>query len=528
MSTVNWEVIMEYRVKFLPGEYFWGGATVFGTDMPINAESAYSRDFTLDPRNQMMPLFLSSKGRYIWSETTFKVWVDNEKGELCFDGGAFETVKAGETLRDAYIAAMKAHFPFSGKTLPREFFKTAQYNTWMEFTYDPTQKGVLEYAHAIVDHGFEPGILIIDEGWHTRYGLWEWDFAKFPEPKAMVDELHSLGFTVMLWVTPLVTPDGRTFCTSIRREFNPENWDKIFLRNKEGNVALVPWWNGYSAILDFRKECDREFMGSRLDALMRDYGVDGFKFDGGSYHMYNPSVVINGTPRDDMDPGELNIAWNEFGARYRFHEYKDTFKGGGKATIQRLCDRGHRWERDGINTILPCSLMQGLMGHPFICPDMIGGGEWSFNFMPDFKVDEELFIRMAQASALFPMMQFSWAPWRALSEKSYKVVVEAAQLHKRMADEIIALVADAEKSGEPILRTLEYNDPGHGNEAVTDEFMLGEDILVCPIITKGTFEKDVIFPSGTWRDEDGNTYEGGKTTRVPSPLEKLLWFRRVR
>jgi len=522
---------MQTKIPFLPGEYFWGGATVFGTDMPIKADSEYSRDFRVEPRNQMMPLFLSSKGRYVWSETTFKVWV--EDGCLCFDGGEFEVVEAGDCLCDAYLAAMEAHFPFretrvEGKKLPREFFQTAQYNSWMEFTYHPTQEGILDYARNIISHGFEPGILIIDEGWHTRYGQWKWDFHKFPEPKAMIDELHEMGFKVMLWVTPLVTCDGQEFIMDTRRDFNPETWDKLFLRTKNNSVAIVSWWNGNSAILDFRKECDRDYFNSKLRFLMDEYGVDGFKFDGGSYSMYRPENVKNGTPADDHDPAALNLAWNEVGAKYAFHEYKDTFKGGGKATIQRLCDRGHLWDHDGINTLLPCSIMQGLMGHPFICPDMIGGGEWSFNHRPGFQIDEELFIRMAQASALFPMMQFSWAPWRALSERSYKIVAEAAQLHKAMAEEIIALVADAERTGEPILRALEYADPHKGYEEIVDEYLLGEDILVCPIITKGTFEKDVTFPAGKWQDEDGNVYEGNTVTKVASPLEKLLWFRRVK
>ncbi len=523
---------MEFRVKILEDEYFWGGPATRGTEMPISAANTdYDRNWLVRPDNQMMPMFLSSKGRYIWSDHTFHVWIDD--GELCFEGDGFELWDKGTCLRDAYLAAMEAHFPFKetrvdGKQLPREFFRTAQYNTWMEFTYDPTQEGVLKYAQDIVDNGFEPGILIIDEGWHTRYGQWTFDYHKFPDPKAMVDKLHKMGFIVMLWVTPLVTADGVEFTKDTRQLFNPDTYDKQFLRLKNGNVALVRWWNGYSAILDCRKEIDREYLDRKLRLLMNDYGVDGFKFNGGAYTMYIRENVQNGEPADDHDPEELNRAWNEFGRRYKFHEYKDTFKGGGKATIMRLLDRDHRWDKAGINTILPCSLMVGLMGHPFICPDMVGGGEWTFNHLPGFEVDEELFIRMAQTSALFPMMQFSWAPWRALSEKSFKIVLEAAQLHKRMADEIIELVADAERTGEPILRTLEYVDPHKGYESIVDEFCLGNDILVCPIVTKGTFEKDVVFPAGKWKDESGKVYEGNTVVRIPSPLESLLWFRSVK
>jgi len=397
----------------------------------------------------------------------------------------------------------------------------------MQFTYDPTQEGVLKYAKNIVANGFEPGILIIDEGWHTKYGQWKFDFHKFPDPKGMIEQLHEMGFIVMLWVTPLVTADGREFIQAIRHDFNPETYDQLFLRNKAGEVALVEWWNGRSAILDFRKNCDRNYLASRLQFLMEEYGVDGFKFDGGSYHMYTPGNLVNGEPRQDHDPKAMNIAWNEFGAQYRYHEYKDTFMGMGKTVIQRLCDRGHRWEGSGINTVLPCSIMQGLMGYPFICSDMVGGGEWSHRVKAETFFDEELFIRMAQASALFPMMQFSWAPWEALSEEGLKLVHDAAMLHKRMAGEIEALVTESEKTGEPILRSLEYNDPGNGYETIMDQFMLGDDILVCPIITKGTFEKEVIFPAGRWQDEDGDIFEGHSIVRMNSPIDKLLWFRRM-
>lgn len=233
---------MEFRVKFKENEFFWGGAVADGTDMPINSNSHYCKDYKFDAHNQMMPLFLSSLGRYIWSDKSFKVWVEN--GELCFEGdGNFELYEQGTCLRDAYVASMEKHFPFEqtrklGKTLPRDFFKTAQFNTWVEFNYEPTQKGVLEYAHAIVDNGFDPGILMIDEGWHKRYGQWQFDPYKFPDPRAMIDELHSLGFIVMLWVTPMVTADGVDFCKAIGSLFNPEGYDKLFLRNNEGEVAL--------------------------------------------------------------------------------------------------------------------------------------------------------------------------------------------------------------------------------------------------------------------------------------------------
>ena len=521
---------MLLKVEIKENEYFWGADVAGGTDMPLTKSSVYDKDLRKYARNQTMPMVLSNMGRYVWSEHAFRLYIEN--GFLCVEGeNDLKLYEVGSTLKDAYLHAMENHFPFNesrvqGKVLPREFFKTAQFNTWVEYTYNPTQEGVLKYAHAAIDNGFDPGILIIDEGWHGRYGQWKFDKHKFPDPKAMVDELHALGFIVMLWVTPFVTADGVEFAMDTRDLFNPKDCNNLFVRDANGKVAIVNWWNGFSAVLDLRKECDREYLKSKLDFLMSEYGVDGFKFDGGSYDCYAHENFVNANLRDDHDRVALNIAWNEFGSQYKYHEYKDTFKGGGKATIQRLCDREHTWENGGITSLVPCAILQGLYGHPFICPDMIGGGSWTDEHLPGFKIDEELFIRMAQASALFPMMQFSWAPWRVLSKESYDTVVSAYKLHNSMAQEIIDLVENAEKTGEPILRSLEYNDPHQGFAAVTDQFMLGNDILVCPVSTKGTLKKEIAVPSGSWIDASGNELTGPCRAVVDTPLENLLWYRR--
>ncbi len=518
---------MKISYEIYPDEYLYGGTAFDGAKNPFSKDTEYSADFRIMCPNQTMPLYLSTKGRYFYSEEPFAVEIKD--GKITFEGGAVQEYLAGNSLRDAYLAAMRAHFPFDGKELPEAFFKTAQYNTWMEYTYDPTEKKVLAYAEAVIQNGFAPGILIIDEGWHGRYGEWKFDPHKFPNPKKMIEKLHKMGFKVLLWVVPLVCPDGPFF---IRHCFENlpdavENASKLFVRTKEGGVALFRWWNGYSAALDMRKECDREFLDEKLQYLMREYGVDGFKFDGGTVDMYHSASVLGGSPRDDEDAHAMNAAWNEFGRRYAYHEFKDTYKGGGKCGIQRLCDKDHRWVGNGIDTFVPACAITGLLGHPFVCPDMIGGGEWIYNTMKDFKVDEELFVRMAEASALLPMMQFSWAPWRLLSEPALAAVRKMAKLHQKMGDRILSLVEKARCDGEPIVRFLEYNYPHEGYHSITDEFMLGEDILVAPVITKGCRERSVVLPSGRWRASDGRIFDGKKSVMLSAPLGELLYFERV-
>ena len=519
---------MELSVKILENELWYGGSVADAMKMPICKDTNYFINMEKG-LNQTMPLFVSTKGRYIWCEDPMTVTVENGTFNLT---APTEIIlwDEGKSLRDAYLDASSRYFRFTGKVPPLKFFETAQYNTWMELDYHQNQEAILKYAHGIVDNGYEPGVIMIDEGWHTRYGLWEWDFIKFPDPKAMINELHDLGFKVMLWVVPLVTCDGQTFSMNY---FSYHNYlegacgDKeYFYRTDNGKLAIMEWWNGFSAVLNMCKEDDREYLDKRLRALISEYGVDGFKFDGGTIEMYHPYNFVNG-PLTKYTPAELNIAWNEFGTRYEYHEYKDTFKGGGKAVIQRLRDRNHSWDYDGIDTIIPSALMQGIIGHPFICPDMIGGGWWSLNYDPNFKLDMELFVRMAQVSALLPMMQFSWAPWRMLDKKHAELCREAAALHKKFAPYIIEEVKKSAISGEPIVRFMEYEYPNMGYEGINDQFMLGSDILVAPVVVKGQFKRKVVLPRGKWKYLGNTEYEGGKTVTVDSPLEILPYFIKI-
>ena len=141
------------------------------------------------------------------------------------------------------------------------------------------------------------------------------------------------------------------------------------------------------------------------------------------------------------------------------------------------------------------AIAQGLMGYAFMCPDMIGGGEvgsfWDLN-----KIDEELIVRSAQCSALMPMMQFSVAPWRVLNNENLEICLEMAKLHERMGEEIFALARDAAQNGEPIVRGLEYMYPGNGYAEIKDQFLLGERIMIAPVLDKGAVSRIVVFRKG--------------------------------
>ena len=182
-------------IAIAPGEAWYGLCVWDGCQMPITRASVYSRSLEPNPTaNQSAPLFVSSHGRYLWCDTGLTVDIRDGVIHASSGHGALELKEGFDTLRGAYLAAAAAHFPPQGKLPPEAFFTKPQYNTWIELAYDQTQENVLAYARRILDEGYPTGIIMIDDGWNEAYGTWEFSTGAFPDPGAMVYELHQMGF----------------------------------------------------------------------------------------------------------------------------------------------------------------------------------------------------------------------------------------------------------------------------------------------------------------------------------------------
>lgn len=504
-------------IPLVQGERWWGGRAADGMSMPYGA-SPFEADLneTLGA-NQAAPLLVSNKGRYIWSEEPFAFSFTAKHDHLIMTKGASEiTVSEGHgNLREAFKAAAARHFPARGAYPDELLFTAPQYNLWIELLYEPTQAKVLAYAQAVLEQGMPPGVLMIDDNWHEPYGTWRFHSGRFPDPKGMIDQLHGMGFKVMLWVCPFVSPDSRTF-----RELEGKGY---LLKDAQGNTAIRRWWNGCSAVLDGTHAGAASWFHEQLDFLQTAYGVDGFKLDAGDIEFYkaDDQTAVSTSPHGQCE------AWARIGLRYALNEYRACWKLGGEPLAQRLKDKLHAWDGNGLSALIPDALAQGLLGHPFTCPDMIGGGEYAHFQQHSDALDQELFVRSAQCAALFPMMQFSAAPWRVLDEEHLRCCVEAADLHSRLGSEILDIAKQAAQDGEPMLRHLAYSFPDMGYEDIHDQFMLGERILVAPVLHKGAVSRSISFPPGSWQGDDGSLVQGPCILVVEAPLSRLPWYRKL-
>lgn len=497
-------------------EYWWGIATGLGSSMPLNHHTIsfdLSKDYL---NNQVVPLLLSNKGRLIWSDQPFKIKVKQDKLEFTDLANPIEAISVGNTLRSAFIEASKRHFKPSGKMPDSLFFTKPQYNTWIELMYNQNQADILKYVNQLEQHSFAPGVLMIDDNWQKYYGNFEFRPDKFPDPKQMISELHKKGFKVMLWICPFVSSDS------------PEYRDlgkKGFLIKEKGtkDPITIKWWNGQSACYDLTNPQAYEFFADQLRKMQAEYGIDGFKFDAGDNVFYPTGKFENFIP--GARSVDHTMAWQKLGLQFPFNEYRAGWKMGGQPLVERLGDKKYEW--DAVRLLIPEMLAAGLLGYPFTCPDMIGGGSFStFLDINEAEFDQTLIVRSAQVHALMPMMQFSVAPWRILNNENLGYVQKAAQLHEQFAPYIIKYAKLAAKTGEPIVRHLEYQYPNQGFENCKDQFMLGEDYLVTPVLNS-TFQRSVKLPKGKWKDDLGKVYTGGKIINIDVPLSRLPYFKRL-
>ena len=374
----------------------------------------------------------------------------------------------------------------------------------------------MAYAEGIVSNGYPTGVLMIDDNWQKYYGNFEFRPDRFPSPAEMMERLHEMGFKVMLWVCPFVSPDSAEY-----RELAEKGY---LVKCPDGSgAAIVEWWNGHSAAYDMSNPEAVAHLRGLLVGMQREFGVDGFKFDAGDPERYLEGRV---TPHDgrsyDVEQTEL---WAKFGLEFPYNEFRACWQMGGEALVQRLGDKDYSW--GDVEKLVPSMVAAGLMGHLYTCPDMIGGGQWlSFEGVNAANIDQRLVVRSCQIHSMMPMMQFSVAPWRILSPENNAICLKYAQWHASLGDYILELARHAAATGEPIVRHMAYEFPTEGFEKCWDQYMLGDRYLVAPIMGPED-SRTVRLPKGSWRDDQGKRYKGGRTYTLEVPIDRLLWFERM-
>lgn len=503
-------------------EIVWAGVIRDGHLMPFSGD--YKMDFYANNKsNQLQPLILTNKGKYVWSEMPYRFEIKGNEIIITDPNKTLVTGKAGNSLAEVQRFVSGKFFPPSGLLPDTLLFAAPQYNTWIELNFNQNQADILKYAHAIIDNGLPTGVLMIDDTWQEDYGLWNFHPGRFPNPKKMIEQLHEMGFKVMLWICPFVSPDQSVLYRRNLRDkkaFILEKTNPGMTWETASQPAMIQWWNGVSAVLDFSNPVAVNWFNEQMDRLVNEFNIDGFKFDAGDMNFYPDNTLS----KMNLTPNEHCQSYTQFGLRFPLNEYRACWKTAGQPLVQRLHDKKHTWE--DLQQLIPDMIVAGLSGYTFSCPDMIGGGLLS-SFEDTSKINQELVVRSAQCHVLMPMMQFSVAPWRILDDTHFNAVKKAVETRKKFTPVILELAHKSAKTGEPIMTNLEFYFPNKGFGTITDQFMLGAKIMVAPMVNTGNSRR-VVFPQGDWLGDDGKTYKGGSSYNIDVPIYRLPYFTKVK
>jgi len=443
--------------------------------------------------------FLSSQGIAIFVDSTVPLWAAvSEKGDRLLklvskfqtpfrrSGSDQESLCLKYTVFQA-ADVLAAHRLVSNTMMDRptgipdeRMLRHPVWSTWAVYKRNITQSTVMEFAGEIRRRGFQAAQLEIDDDWTPAYGDMVFDTAKFPDPQSMVAELRQLGFRVTLWVHPFASIKS---CAVNSGNF----WLKSTLTR-----GYTTWWNGIGKCLDVTNPSAVQWFHSSLQSLIDTVGVASFKFDAGELSWLPPGYT---THTDLTTPNDYSRRYAEMcfdvDRDLRALEVRVGVQTQHLPVFVRLMDKESRWDADnGLATLIPHVLTFGLLGYPFALPDMVGGN--AYHGLPD----RELYVRWLEANALMPAIQLSIPPWQ-YDDEVVEITRTMLKLRENYSDLIVELAHESTRSGAPLVRPLWWLAPtDEVAQVVDDEFLLGDSLLVAPVLVRGAASRRVYLPRG--------------------------------
>lgn len=488
---------------------------------PLNREALAAERFAVN--NTQSPIWLCSAGYAILAETTETLAVSfNAAGRgtleiACPSASVPIRIFRGDTLPEAWLK-LAAHLNWPPPLPDKTVFGDAIFCTWTQYPRCITQERILDMARAIRQQDYPCSILTIDDRWESGFG--ELTFSRdFADPRAMIAELHRLGFKVLLWVTPFINEGTANFSQLAAR-----GW--LVMRQDGNGPSLLKWWGGTAGLVDLTNPPAREWYRQQLLRLKNEVGVDGFKIDGGDA-KYQPDPAVSAWHAYSGASGysDLLLALFEEVAP-NLCETRTVWLSQGRQILWREGGKDTHWGVDnGLQAMVSLGLHMALMGYDRLIPDMVPGRIQTMVASLPLPTDE-LLVRWTEASAVFPILQLSYFPWN-YAPATAAMVRQYAVLHKALEDYLYAQAANREA---PLLRPLWFDYPRREEfYTVADQFLLGSDLLAAPVLAENQVARDVLLPPGSWRDAwTGKTFENvPRLLQHPAPCPGMPLFVRA-
>lgn len=474
------------RIKVQSGEKWWG-LVVDPQSLHLPFEHSFELNTaTLSPEYYSANMMLSNRGRYLWSPKPLVVRYDGKYLYVESAEGEKSPVveKSGRTLREAYLMCCHKNFPPEEIGSAATLFQSPIYELGGSNSLLYTSADVLAFADMLAAKGAPKGTILLPQGWNSPSGAMVFDMEAYSDAKEMIDHLHSEGMKVMLTVTPYVMAAGRGYRQRLA--------EGSLLTNGEGDAVVFESRLGYTACRALTPE-GVEALGASLRVLQEQYGVDGFYFD-----CLDAMELLSDNPQRLR---EFLEAWHTVSKGVDVAIYSSPMgQQLGSIASSVSTTRNYTWE----------SLEESL--ERAIDASVLGFSRTSLAADLNFdKNDPELILRTASLGALMPVAIIPYAVW---SLEDTSAFCRLLAWRAEQGEYYLSLAQQGACSAEPILRHLEYQFPRTGFTNARDEFMIGPNWLVAPVVqSEGV--RMVRLPKGRWREvRSGRIIKGPRVVDV--------------
>ena len=502
---------------------------------------------------------------FFWTDTGFGLYVDTCEVTTFNFGEKSIEIKLPETAEIVLFSGIPEEMIreymslFGSAILPPEWTM----GIWISANRWNTQKDVDALLDKLKKYDF-PASVVVLEAWSDEATFYIWNGAKYepvpdgqalkyedfdfsgtpwPDPAKMIQDIHDAGLKLLLWQVPVYKKQGDDEVQNAQNDLDREDAAarKLCVTMPDGTPYTIPKGNWFpdSMVPDFTNpDTIQSWFGKRQYLL--DMGVDGFKTDGGEFIHRSDAQFHNGTTGNEG----INRYSRDYTESYR------NFVGSNGVIFSRAGFSGQHtvpchWggDQQSQNSELASVLKAGLSA---AASGMIF---WGFDLagfagpLPTL----DLYRRATQMACFCPIMQWhsepdggqfrelmpgaegnnERSPWNM--EESYAAPGFMAEmrywhkLHEQLRPYLWKTAQDCVRDSKPFMRPLIYEWPNDINAVnCQDEYLLGDDLLVAPLLEENATSREVYLPEGVWFDFfDGTEYAGnqaitaGKNGKLP-------------
>lgn len=492
---------------------------------------------------------------FFWTDTGFGLYVDTcevttfDFGEKCIEIKLPETAEVvlfsgtPEEMVREYMSL------FGSAILPPEWTM----GIWISANRWNTQKDVDALLDKLKKYDF-PASVVVLEAWSDEATFYIWNGAKYepvpdgqalkyedfdfsgtpwPNPAQMVQDIHDAGLKLLLWQVPVYKKQGDDEVQNAQNDMDREDAAarKLCVTMPDDTPYTIPKGNWFpdSMVPDFTNPATvKSWFGKRQYLL--DIGVDGFKTDGGEFIHHPDAQFHNGTTGKEG----VNRYSRDYTESYR------NFVGSNGVIFSRAGFSGQHtvpchWggDQQSQNSELASVLKAGLSA---AASGMIF---WGFDLagfagpLPTL----DLYRRATQMACFCPIMQWhsepdggqfrelmpgaegnnERSPWNMEDSYAAPGFMDEMRywhkLHEQLRPYLWKTAQECVRDNKPFMRPLMYEWPSDADAVnCQDEYLLGDDLLVAPLLEENAISREVYLPEGVWFDFfDGTEYTGNQT-----------------